>query len=413
MATVLTVSQFIESIRGLFRETFGPVTIQGEVTGYRERGDQLVYFELKDEHSRVLCFGLRHEVKTLLTDGMEIRVMGAPSLFKQSGGFHVRVIAIELVGEGALRKAFEQTKKRLEAEGLFAAERKRQLTRFPESIGIVTSRDAAAFTDVCRVIRNRWPHTRLALASVAVQGAGAARQIVRALGYFSHSASVDIVILTRGGGSLEDLQSFNDEAVARAIYASRVPIVVGVGHERDETIADYVADVRAATPSNAAERSVPDMAEVLGRVELMSARLQRSVSGMVHLYSENVRRSLLSLTSRFTERTSAVQAFIHRFPSVFRAFRQRMTAAESERQHAVSNLTDRMKNRLGRTRDAHDRLLSLLQTLSPLAILTRGYSITTDDRGRSIRTSASLSRGQTIKTRFGKGSASSHITEVK
>ncbi len=413
MPTVLTVSQFIEAVRGLFRETFTSVTIQGEVTGYRERGDQLVYFELKDEKSRVLCFGLRHEVRVALADGMEVRVMGAPSLFKQSGGFHVRVIAIELVGEGALRKQFEATKKRLEAEGLFAPERKRRLVPFPETIGIVTSRDAAAFTDVCRVIRNRWPLARLSLASVAVQGVGAARQIVRALGYFSQRSQVDAIILTRGGGSLEDLQSFNDEAVARAMYASRVPIVVGVGHERDVTIADYVADVRAATPSNAAERTVPDMVEVLGRTENMTVRLQRSVSGMVQLRNETLRRATVSLTSRFAERTNAVRAFLDRFPATIRAFRQHLATAEQARLHTSSVLIDRMNGRLLRTRDAGARLDSLLQSLSPLAILTRGYSITTDDRGRSVRTSASLARGQTIHTRFGKGSASSHVTEVE
>ncbi len=413
MAQALTVTQFVESIRALFRETFSAVTVQGEVTGYRTaRNGTLVYFEIKDEASRVLCFALSHEVKVALMDGMEVQVTGSPSLFKGNGGFHIRVIEIQLVGEGALRKQFELTKKRLETEGLFRPERKRPLPTFPDVIGIVTSPDAAALTDVLRILRNRWPLVSVKLAGVAVQGPGAVRQIVRAINQFSATRSVDVVILTRGGGSLEDLQAFNDESVARAIFGSSMPVVVGVGHERDVTIADFVADVRASTPSNAAERVVPDVTDVLRRVDGAAMRMVRAVAGSIAHQEASVGDAALRLRGSFSARTEIIRSLIQRLPLMLRTFSQRLAHTEVGVVHHLQTVSGHMMQRIENDNSEVSAAASLLQSLSPLAILERGYSITTSNIGKIIHRSSQLSRGDRISTRFGKGSAQSEITEV-
>ncbi len=412
MPKILTVSEFVESIRGLLRETYTVVTVQGEVTNYRTRRDELVYFELKDESSRVLCFGLRHEVRTTLRDGMEVRVTGAPSLFKGSGGFHLRVVEIELVGEGALRQAFEALRRRLEGEGLFRLERKRPLPVFPETIGLVTSPDGEAFRDVRRIVADRWPLVRLQLAPVAVQGSGAARQIVRALEHFSHGRKADIVILTRGGGSIEDLQAFNDERVARAIYASSAPVVVGVGHERDVTIADYVADRRASTPSNAAELAVPDVADVLHRIDVALTRSARGMAGRLTLERRTLDERLRQLGSSVERRTHELDLGLERFRAVAARFGQRLSTLRSEVEHTLVLASAQLAAVLGAARTRLTAATTRLQSLSPLAILERGYSLTSDAEGRIVRRSRDLSPGDGLRTRFGEGQAASTVTEV-
>lgn len=413
MPHALTVSQFVESIRGLLRETVGMVTVQGEVTGYRTaRNSTLVYFELKDDASRVLCFALSHEVRVELTDGMEIRVTGSPSLFKGNGGFHLRVVEIALVGEGALRKQFELTKKRLDAEGLFRPERKRPLPEFPDVIGIVTSPDAAAYTDVLRILKNRWPLVRVKFAGVAVQGSGAARQIVRALNGFSSSHAADVVILTRGGGSLEDLQAFNDEAVARAIFASAVPVIVGVGHERDVTIADYVADVRASTPSNAAERIVPDRQEVLRRLDVVTGRLSRAVAGTIEVEGGMVRELTGRLGRAVVDRTGNVMLLVTRFASTAGSMTLRAERLAVELEHLLGRASQRVRQRLADARTRLSARVSLLQSLSPLAILKRGYSMTFRSNGALVRRSSELASGETLRTKFGEGEATSTVTHT-
>lgn len=388
------------------------VTVQGEVTGYRTRRDNLIYFELKDSAARVLCFGLSHEIRTALEDGMEIRVTGSPSLFKQSGGFHLRVVAVELVGEGALRKAFEALRVKLEAEGLFRPERKRPLPQFPEAVGVVTSPDAAAWTDVQQILRNRWPLIKIKLAAVAVQGAGSARQIVKALDHFSVSGDVAVVILTRGGGSLEDLQAFNDELVARAIYAGRVPVVVGVGHERDVTIADYVADARASTPSNAAERVVPDRAEVLHRLDVMAGRLARAMAGAIEVEAGALGELTQRLGGTMAQRIGQVRLTLERFGGATRTMAERTARLGAELNHVISRLSHRLQQRLTDAQARSDKLTSVLQSLSPLAILERGYSITTHRHDRIVKRSSELVTGQAIRTRFGAGQATSTVTNT-
>lgn len=390
----------------------GTVTVQGEVTGYRTRRDNLVYFELKDTVARVLCFGLSHEIRTALEDGMEIRVTGTPSLFKQSGGFHLRVIEVELVGEGALRKAYELLKKKLEAEGLFRLERKRPLPPFPNTIGLITSADAAAYTDVLRILKNRWPMVSVKFAGAPVQGTGAARRIVKALDHFSATGDVEVVILTRGGGSLEDLQAFNDEAVARSIFASHVPVVVGVGHERDVTIADLVADVRASTPSNAAERVVPDRADMIHRVDQLSARVSRGLAALLTLEENRLSGLTQRLSSGIERRTDVLDQALQRFASGAATLNHRVRLLGEQLGHATTKLSQRARLLLLVAHERFQTISVLLHSLSPLAILKRGYSMTMHEDGKIVRGSSELSLGERIRTRFGEGEASSDVREI-
>ena len=280
MLSPITVTKFLESIKALFRETFTPVVVEGEITELKKT-PRYVTFDLKDDASRMRCFLWSAQRGEALVNGMAVRVIGTPTVYVPYGSLSFTVTEVELVGEGALKKAFEALQKKLEQQGLFRIERKRAVPAFPEVVGVITSSGAAAYKDTVPKLQLRWPFARIRFIDVQVQGMGAPTQIVRALDTFSDRQDVDVVLLVRGGGNYEDLQAFNDERVAQAIYRSAVPVIVGVGHERDVTIADFVADVRASTPTNAAERAVPDRVEVLQRIEASSTRMIRTVTALV------------------------------------------------------------------------------------------------------------------------------------
>ncbi|MBI4276480.1 exodeoxyribonuclease VII large subunit, partial [Candidatus Uhrbacteria bacterium] len=343
----------------------GVVAIQGEVVDFRVAKEKLVYFTLKDKSSQVLCFMMVWDLHQPLEDGMEVKVTGTPKLFTTRGQFHVRVMEVELVGAGALQRAFQILKTKLEKEGLFAPERKRALPRFPQVVGLVTSEEAAAYTDVLRILSNRWQGLEIILVHVPVQGVGAIPEIVGAINWLNDTASrvqgseyrrPDVLIVTRGGGSLEDLQAFNSEDVARAIFASQIPVVVGVGHERDVTLADFVADVRAATPSNAAELVVPDRRDILYQVDAMVGTIEETMTRTVR------------------ERTATL-----------------VTALTS----GMTQWYERLQRRLA-------EMMKLLKALSPTAVLARGYSITTKD-GQVLRDAGGVAPGDRISTTLADG----------
>ncbi len=347
---IFTVSEFTHAVSDYLEQGLGVIAIQGEVVDFRVAKDKLVYFTLKDATAQVLCFMMVWDLHQPLEDGMEVKVTGTPKLFTTRGQFHVRVMEVELVGAGALQRAFQILKTKLEKEGLFAPERKRALPRFPKTIGLVTSEEAAAYTDVLRILNNRWQGLDIILHHVPVQGVGAISEIVGAINMFSVSKP-DVIIVTRGGGSLEDLQAFNSEEVARAIFASSIPVVVGVGHERDVTLADLVADVRAATPSNAAELVVPDRRDILYQVDAMVDTMENAITGSIRERSNTLVSAL----------TQGVGQWIERF--------------RSRLEHATQ----------------------LLHVLSPKAVLARGYSITTIN-GKVVRTIKNVSRGARTRT---------------
>ncbi|MBI5135657.1 exodeoxyribonuclease VII large subunit [Candidatus Uhrbacteria bacterium] len=357
-----TVSQFNAAISSYLSEGLGTVSVRGEVVDLKIAKDRLVFFDLKDAAARVGCFMMRWELPEGIRDGMEVEIAARAGLFKQSGRFHLRVITVVPVGDGALAAALRQLKEKLEREGLFAAERKRPIPRFPQTIGIVTSAQAAAFTDIVRILNNRWGNISVVLSPAAVQGAAAAAEIVLALERLNSRPDIDVIIVTRGGGAAEELNAFNSESVARAIFASRVPVVSAVGHERDTTIADLVADLRASTPSNAAERVVCDRRETLVLLdhftEVMHQALHRQVERSHHTLETFVR------TGEFW----------------------------------FAGLVERLE---------HAR--SLLEHLNPQAILQRGFSITKDHTGAIVRSVKAIHCGDVIRTTVSDGQIVSEV----
>jgi exodeoxyribonuclease VII large subunit len=324
-----SVSQFIDYLNTALVSAVFPegAVIEGEVAEYRVSQDKWIWFLLKDEAAVVSCFATKWQLRTPLEDGMQIRVFGQPKVHPRSGKFSVTVERVELVGEGALRRAFELLKKKLSEEGLFAPERKRRIPRFPRRIGLIASRESAAYTDFLRILGNRWGGVEVLSAHVQVQGRDAVREIVGAFRYFNARADgVDVLVLTRGGGSLEDLQAFNSEDVARAVFSSRIPVIVGVGHERDETLADHVADVRASTPTNAAEIVAPDRRElralIAGGVSGMSAAMRsavavrsRTISAMAAQIEAHARRGMADFRHRLRDLLVLAGAYAGRVAS--------------------------------------------------------------------------------------------------
>src|ERR1700674_4107400 len=277
---VLTVSELTARIRDLLAKNFTDIWVVGEISNCREAQSGHISFTLKDDRAQVRCVFFKQQqrgIKFRPEDGLQMTVRGSISVYETRGEYQIYVENLEPVGLGALQLAFEQLKKRLEAEGLFAAGRKKPLPLLPTRIGLITSPSGAAVRDVVRILRRRFRNVHLTVYPVRVQGDGASTEIVRALQFFNRRKMVDVLILARGGGSLEDLWAFNEEEVARAIFASEIPIISGVGHETDFTIADFVADVRASTPSAAAELAVQTRAQFDKHI----ADLRETLAGLI------------------------------------------------------------------------------------------------------------------------------------
>ncbi len=411
---IFSVTQFVDFVNTAFATAVFPegVTIEGEVADYRVSQDKWIWFALKDESALVSCFATTWQLRTPLEDGMRVRVFGVPKVYPKSGKFSVTVERVELVGEGALRRAFELLKKKLETEGLFAPGRKRPIPRFPERIGLIASKESAAYTDFLRIFGNRWGGTTITLANVAVQGKDAVADIVGAFSYFNaHPELAEVLVLTRGGGSLEDLQAFNAEDVARAVFASRIPVVVGVGHERDESLADYVADVRASTPSNAAERIAPDRREIVAAIDSDVRRIDNGMRGML-LEKQNAVASIASQIESHARR--AITAFEHRlkdFRRHFAVFVERIGAQSlalagvgTRLTGVASAWTDRFSRRL----EADTRLL---KTLDPRRPLEKGYALVTK-AGRVLKDTSQVDVHEIVDIQLFRGKLRTEIKEI-
>jgi len=390
MDKVFSVSEFVNEVNALLAF---PVAIEGEVSGFSVNQGKWVFFDLKDEKEEALapCFMVAWNLKTPIEDGMRVRVYGSPRIHPKSGKFSVTVERVEPVGEGALKRAYELMRKKLESEGLFADERKRALPRFPEHIGLVASRESEACGDFIRILNNRWSGATVHLYHVQVQGEAARPQITEAINYFSspEAPQVEVLVIVRGGGSLEDLQAFNSEDVARAIFASRVPTVVGVGHERDESIADYVADVRASTPSNAAERVVPEKREIRIQLGSMADRISSLYQAILVDHQHRIDVSV---------------------NAIFRVF-----TGQADR---YLNLMSVLKVHLGRFGDrlvhykgAVDLLARTVANLNPERLLSRGYAIVRSG-GKIVKNASSVGRGNEIEVRLSKGRLGARVESI-
>ncbi len=292
---IFSVSDFIAIVNQTLEYAYPSVEIEGEVASFKVSQGKFVFFDIKDQGGSIGCFMTVWQMRVPIEDGMKIIVSAIPKL-TQWGKFSLTIKSVRPSGEGALKKSFELLKAKLEAEGLFALERKRQLPLVPQHIAIISSVQAAGYADFIKILNDRWGGMRVDVAHVQVQGTDAPDQIIRAISYFNQQESLpEVIVIIRGGGSADDLSAFNDEPLVRAIASSRIPTLVGVGHETDESLADLVADVRAATPSNAAQILVPDKAEIIRAVHVQVNSLLPRMLQVIDKKRQEIDTSLLSV----------------------------------------------------------------------------------------------------------------------
>jgi len=437
--TVYTVSELTAAVARSLEKEFFQVWLEGEISNARPAASGHLYFTIKDDAAQIKAVMFRGNLRLLRfkpADGQHVIARGQLEVYEARGEMQIVCQHLEPRGLGALQLAFEQLKRRLEAEGLFAAARKRPLPLLPRTVGIVTSLEGAAVRDIVRVVTNRHAGLRLLIRPCRVQGEGAGDEVARAIRDVSRHPGVDVVIVARGGGSLEDLWAFNEEAVARAIAASPVPVVSGVGHEIDTTIADFAADVRAATPSNAAEIVVARRDELARRIAHLDHRAraavrQRVAGGRAAVHALGTRRGLLTIQTRVSNRERRVgelsarlrRALARRHQSARQqlgALAERLAAVDQRRR--LARLRARLAEAKGRlapaTRARHHRaalafgsLAGRLDALSPLAVLGRGYAVCFAEDGRTVLRDATATRdGDTVHVRLEHGRLACTVT---
>ncbi|MBI2797877.1 exodeoxyribonuclease VII large subunit [Candidatus Saccharibacteria bacterium] len=349
---VLTVSEFNAILNQTLQFAYPEIMIEGEVASFKISQKKWVFFDLKDDDSVISCFMPIFQLKTKVEDGMLVKIRCAPRLTKW-GKFSLTVKSLELSGEGAVKKAFELLKAEFTREGLFAIERKRALPSHPRRIGLITSRQAAAFNDFVTILDDRWAGLEVIHAQVQVQGAEAPDQIARAIEYFSaRSAKFDVLVIIRGGGSAEDLQAFNTESVVRAVFGSKVPTLIAIGHEDDVSLAELAADLRAATPSDAARRLVPDKNAVID-----------TLTDSVYVMSHQI--------------ISKIEQCFYGIDKFELAFRNNFIEISQTVEQKINKLQTALENILAEKEFKLASICRLLQSLDPKAILARGYSIAT------------------------------------
>ena len=409
---VLTVSELTRNIRGTLETKFGAVWVQGEVSNYNRHPNGHQYFTLKDARAQIACVIWKDTVlpgREPLVNGVRIQVYGKVSVFEARGQYQISVQIVEAFGSGALHAKFEALKRKLEAEGLFDAARKRTLPKFPKRIGIVTSPSGAAIRDMLNVLRRRAPWLQILINPVRVQGTGAAQEIavaIRELASPSENfAPVDLIVLARGGGSMEDLWEFNEEIVARTIADVTVPIVSAIGHEIDFTIADFVADLRAPTPSAAAELIVPDIVDLRRHIDACARGVGRELinrmrDGQQRLdhSRETLRRCLAHKIENYRRGLSHALATLQARSPVRELMLRRNRFGDLQRR-----FTELPMRTLEHARHRFQRIEGILRVLGPDATLRRGYSITRNERGQLIRTVAAVRPKMKIRTRVSDG----------
>lgn len=438
---VYTPSRLNREVRTMLERGLATVWLEGEISNLSRPTSGHWYFSLKDESAQLRSAMFRQRnlgVSFVPKDGMQVLARGRVSLYEPRGDYQFIADHLEEAGEGALRRRFEQLKARLAAEGLFDTARKRQLPKLPRRIGVVTSPTGAAVRDVLNILRRRFPSIPVLIYPVPVQGNGAAEQIAAALRLAYRRAECDVLILARGGGSLEDLWAFNEEVLARAIVESPVPIVSGVGHEVDFTIADFVADVRAPTPSGAAELVAPDAAEWARNIATLASRLSATIQRRLTNRQERLQwlnrrlaqthpgvvlrqrsQRLDELEQRLKRATqSALSARGHALGRLQAQLRQHSPAlALSAARGRVNMAHSRLGNALYRQLDARSTRLRLavgkLDAFSPLATLQRGYAIVSDEQDRVVTAANDLQPGDFIQARLSAGRVQARVERIQ
>ena len=442
MEHILTVSELNHTIQSLLEESFDSLLVEGEIADLRRPQSGHTYFTLKDDKSQIRAVFFRPfgrtgtRVNFELEKGLKILCRARLTVYLPRGEYQLVVESVEPLGAGALQKAFEQLKAKLSAEGLFDKQYKKALPFLPESIGVITSPTGAVIRDILNVSRRRFPTTDILIAPVRVQGNDAANDMIQALRRFQAFGQVDVIILARGGGSLEDLAPFNDEKLAREIFRSDIPVVSAVGHETDFTICDFVADLRAPTPSAAAELVLPDRAELISKVDTLARRM--TAGCLRHLQAE--KEQLEGLQARFKDPRLAVvnqkiriddlkeslaaafghrrQILLHKLNHLELRLKHRSPAQQiKEKQIVLKNFRKELHNSLScvltALKERFQKNAAVLESLSPLAVLERGYSLArTVPEGTLIRGIRNLHEGDEVNVLLAKGHFNAKIQKI-
>ncbi len=395
---VLTISQINEYIRSVMDRdpALSGVAVKGEISNYKVYPSGHHYFTLKDEGAALKCVMFKSQATRLRfrpDNGMKVIAMGKITVYPRDGAYQLYCSAMAMDGVGDLYAAFEQLKAKLAAQGLFDSSHKKKLPQFPGIIGIITSEAGAAVHDMLRILRKRFPLSEVRLLPVRVQGAEAPGEIAAAINYANYYQLADLLIVGRGGGSIEDLWAFNDEGVARAIFNSLIPVISAVGHEPDVTISDFVADLRAATPSNAAELAVPDRDALMQSLDAASAAMAASL----HRQLKSARRQLNVL---------AGSAALH---SPTRYF----TLRKKELAHLRDRLSSAQLHGLSLRKQQFVALTAKLDAMSPLKVLSRGFAMAQDENGDLIRSVKQTKTGDTISVSLSDGVITAAVNEIK
>ena len=411
---IYRVSEITRLIRVALENEFGSLWVEGEISNLRRPASGHLYFTLKDESAQIAAVffkggqrGLTFDIK----DGLKVRIYGEISVYEASGQYQIIVRKVEEAGKGSLQEAFEALKKKLAAEGLFDESRKKPIPILPRHVGIVTSPTGAAIHDILSILSRRFPNLHIVIAPVKVQGEGAAQEIAAAIDLFNERGGIDVMIVGRGGGSLEDLWCFNEEIVARAIARSQIPIISAVGHEIDFTISDFVADLRAPTPSAAAELMVGQKEAFEETLRQISARLARALR---HHAQELKSRLLVASGSYvFREPRNLVRQFAQRIDTIRTAMSRALQAAGHEQRKQLDRFSLRLSHgmvlRTAGLRQDMRRLSSQLKALSPVAVLDRGFSITRLKGGAIVRDAAGVGVGEVLQTQVARGILESKV----
>ena len=438
---VLSISQLNAEVSQLLNQGFAAVWVEGEISNFTCASSGHLYLTLKDAGAQVRCAlfkGNAMRLKLNPRNGLKVVARGKIGLYEPRGDYQMVLDTMEEAGEGALQRQFEALKQQLQAQGLFADTHKQALPSFPRAIGVVTSPTGAAIRDIINVLKRRCPQIPVLVYPVLVQGEGAKEQIAQAIAQADREQRCEVLIVARGGGSIEDLWAFNEEIVAQAIYQCSLPIISGVGHEIDFTIADFVADQRAPTPSAAAELVSPDMQALQQRVQQLKLQLWRFQQRQLqraqqHVQQLNQRLNQQRPTQKLPQKAqrldeldlrlnAAIQRRLQqqhlRLTYLQTRLQQRSPQRQLQQQHAqLERLQTRLQRALQQRMDkAHSRFVlqvSKLKTLSPLATLERGYSITQNAQGHVITQSAQVSIGDTLITRVAQGQIESVVTKTQ
>ncbi len=436
---VFSVTRLNREVRAVLEGSFPLLWVQGEISNLARPASGHIYFSLKDQHSQVRCAMFRNRLRSMKfspENGMEILARANVSLYEGRGEFQLIMEHMEPAGEGALQRAFEELKQRLLKEGLFEEAHKQAIPAFPTTIAVITSPSGAAVRDILQVLNRRFPLARVIIYPVPVQGETAAEKIVAALALAGQRQECDVIILARGGGSLEDLWSFNEEQVARAIYQCTIPVVSGIGHEIDFTIADFVADQRAPTPSAAAELVSPSSTELLSSLvqhkfnlsRIMRNKLDRMAQTLQQLEKrlpdparelQNISQGLDDLNLRmqqamkstFAHKRAAllqISSEINRFNplQLLRLHREKCQFLSAQLRHSLAHALKTANTQIQHAAHA-------LHTVSPLATLQRGYAIVTHGDNSIVREATQLKEGETITTQLARGQVQSLVKSIK